>query len=122
MARFESGFFGRSDRVMIAPGTSVRVTTEPRHTVRAELIALGPLEVVLRGLSQPLVGNKLRVAITLPGRYIEFEVEGNVVWQRDQELGVQLDTLSARQAYALSLARQLLQDKAAPASSKRQTA
>jgi hypothetical protein len=121
MARFESGFFGRSDRVMITPGTLVRVTTEPRQTVRAELIALGNVEVVLRGLSQPLVGSKLRVAITLPGRYIEFEVVGNVVWQREQELGVQLDTLSARQAYALSLARQLLQDKA-PVSSKRETA
>lgn len=121
MARYQSGFFGRSDRVMITPGTLVRVTTEPRHSVRVELIALGNHEVVVRGLSQPLVGNKLRVAITLPGRYIEFEVEGNVVWQREQELGIQLDTLTARQAYALSLARQLLQQKAPP-SSKRETA
>ena len=99
---------------MVAPGTTVRVlSANRRQSARATLIALGSAELVLSGIAVPALGATLQLAITLPGRYIEFEVEGAVVWQRGADFGVELGFLSARQAYAISLAQQLLQRRAA---------
>ena len=111
MARHQSGFFVRSDRVRVTPGTTVRLvsTANRRQSVRAQLLALGHTELVLSGVAAPALGTKLTLGITLPGRYIEFEVEGEVVWQRGEHFGVELGFLSARQAYGISLARQILQ-------------
>jgi hypothetical protein len=111
MTRHQSGFFVRSDRVRVKPGTTVRVLSAAnrRHSERAQLLALGTTELVLSGIATPALGTKLTLAITLPGRYIEFEVEAEVVWQRGADFGVELGFLSARQSYALSLAREILQ-------------
>jgi hypothetical protein len=111
MARHQSGFFVRSDRVRVTPGTTVRVlsTSNRRQSVRAQLLALGHTDLVLSGIAALAIGTKLTLGITLPGRYIEFEVDGEVVWQRGADFGVELGFLSARQSYGISLARQILQ-------------
>jgi hypothetical protein len=89
------------------------VSANRRHSVRAALVALGSGDLVLGGIAVPPLGANLLIAITLPGRYIEFEVEGSVVWQRGADFGVELGFLTARQAYGIALARQLLERREA---------
>jgi hypothetical protein len=110
MTRHASGIFVRNDRVRAAAGTTVRVSTgERKAAAKAALIALGRADLVLM-CAQPLaLGSRVSVAITLPGRYIEFEVPGNVAWENGAEFGIVFDYLTARQAYGIALARELLQ-------------
>lgn len=113
MTRHQSGVFVRSDRVAIQPGTTVRVRVGARGpSSRAYLLELGSADMVLSGVSPP-IGTAVSVAITLPGRYIEFEVTGSVGFRRGNDFGVQLDYLTARQAYGVGLARELSQSKRA---------
>jgi hypothetical protein len=116
MARHVSGVFVRTDRVAVAEGTTVRLLTLDRQPFgKATLIELGSSTLRLSSTRPPELGAKVLVAITLPNRYIEFEVPGLVDWERGAEFGVQLDYLSARQAYGISLARELLRQKPATA-------
>jgi hypothetical protein len=109
MPRHPSGVFVRSDRVRAARGTVVRVTSAERKTsVKALLVALGAEDLVVTCPQLLLLGTRVAVAITLPGRYIEFEVPGNVEWENGASFGIRFDYLSARQAYAITLARELL--------------
>ncbi|HVY30323.1 MAG TPA: hypothetical protein VHB79_27385 [Polyangiaceae bacterium] len=111
MTRHASGVFVRNDRVAIEPGTTVRVRLGARApSSRAYLLELGMADAILSGMS-PAVGSTVNVAITLPGRYIEFEVAGSVTWQRGGTCGVVFDYLTARQAYGIALARELSQIK-----------
>jgi hypothetical protein len=113
MTRHASGVFVRNDRVAIQPGTTVRVRLGARGpSSRVDLLELGSADAILSGMSPP-VGSALSVAITLPGRYIEFEIAGTVTWQRGGTLGVAFDYLTARQAYGIALARELSQAKRA---------
>jgi hypothetical protein len=109
MPRHASGVFVRNDRVQAAHGTVVRVTSgERKPSFKALLVALGSEDLVLTS-AQPLrLGTCVGVAITLPGRYIEFEVPGNVEWENGASFGIRFDYLSARQAYGVTLARELL--------------
>lgn len=109
MARHASGVFVRNDRVRAAHGTLVRVTSgERKPSLKALLVALGSDDLVLT-CPQPLaLGSRVSVAITLPGRYIEFEVPGNVEWENGASFGITFDYLTARQAYGIALARELL--------------
>lgn len=112
MTRQPSGIYRRNDRVAIREGTTVRVMLgSRRQSSRAYLIELGSGDLVLSGIAAPSLGSKLSVAITLPGRYIEFEVAGVVAWHRGATFGVELDYLSSRQSYGISLARELSQTK-----------
>ena len=52
----------------------------------------------------PRLGQRVTIAITLPGRYLEFEIPGMVTWHLDGQFGVSFDYLSARQTYGLVLA------------------
>jgi hypothetical protein len=114
MTRHASGVFRRNDRVAIQPGTTVSVRSGSRGPrSRAYLLELGSADMVLSGISAPPIGAELSVAITLPGRYIEFEVAGVVAWRRGGDFGVELDYLTARQAYGIVLARELSQSKRA---------
>jgi hypothetical protein len=109
MARHVSGVFVRTDRVGIAPGTTVRLLTADRKQWgRASLVELGSSVLRLNAVRPPELGARVLVAITLPSRYIEFEVPGVVDWERGCDFGISLDYLSARQAYGISLARELL--------------
>ncbi len=109
MARHLSGVFVRTDRVPVGAGTVVRLlAADHRQIGRATLLELGTSTLRLSAPRPPALGTKLLVAITLPGRYIEFEVPGMVDWDLDGHFGVSLDYLTARQAYALALARDLL--------------
>lgn len=109
MARHASGVFVRSDRVAVMPGTMVRLSGSDRKLAhRARLLELGTSTLRLSALSPPPLGSRVFVAITLPGRFIEFEVPGIVDWERDADFGVRLEYLSARQAYGVALARDLL--------------
>lgn len=111
MARHVSGVFVRTDRVAVAPGTTVRLLTSERKSLgRASLVELGTTALRLNAARPPELGSRILVAITLPHRYIEFEVPGLVDWERGRDFGVSLDYLSARQAYGISLARELLRD------------
>jgi hypothetical protein len=113
MARHVSGVFYKSDRVPVTAGTQVRLLgSDHKPLGRATLVELGPSGARLTASRAPELGTKLQVAITLPGRYIEFEVPGMVDWELDSDFGVAFDYLTARQAYGLSLARELL--RAAP--------
>jgi hypothetical protein len=109
MTRHVSGVFRRSDRVHAKPGTTVRVlSANRRQSSRARLLELGTADLLLTGIQPPPLGAKMLIAITLPGRYIEFEVEGFVDWHEGANFGVVLEYLSARQAYGISLARELV--------------
>lgn len=117
MPRHVSGVFFKSDRVPVIAGTQVRLLgADHKPLGRAVLLELGPSGARLRASRPPELGTKLQVAITLPGRYIEFEVPGMVDWDLDSDFGVAFDYLTARQAYGLSLARELL--RAAPGSAE----
>jgi hypothetical protein len=109
MPRHISGVFVRNDRVRTAHGTTARVATKDRkHSTRALLIAIGSADLVITSALSFPVGAEVSVSITLPGRYIEFEVLGKIEWENGATFGISLDYLSARQAYAITLARQLL--------------
>jgi hypothetical protein len=109
MARHASGFFVRNDRVRVVHGTVVRVTnSERKPSFKALLVALGTEDLVLTSAQPLLLGTRIAVAITLPGRYIEFEVPGDVEWENGASFGVRFDFLTARQAYGITLARELL--------------
>jgi hypothetical protein len=123
MTRHASGIFVRNDRVRVAPGTTVRISTGQRKpALKALLVALGSADLVLT-CAQPLVlGTRLSIAITLPGRYIEFEVPGNVEWQDGANFGLVFDYLTARQAYGIGLAREVLRVRPASPALRRQAA
>lgn len=109
MTRPVSGVFVRIDRVAVAPGTTVRLLTQDRKPLgRAALLELGSTALRLNAAQSPGLGARVLVAITLASRYLEFEVPGMVDWERGSDFGVSLDYLSARQAYGISLARELL--------------
>jgi hypothetical protein len=104
MTRPVSGTFRRVDRVHAAAGTSVRLLLDGSgREQRATLHELGMSDLLLSGPNLSL-GSRLRVAITLPGRYLEFEIPGMVTWHLDGRFGVSFDYLSARQTYGLVLA------------------
>jgi len=69
----------------------------------ATLHELGMSELLLSGADLRL-GCRLRVAISLPGPHLEFELPGMVTWGRDGQVGVSFDYLSSRQTYGLVLA------------------
>lgn len=116
MARHVSGVFVRSDRVMVAPNTMVRLfSADHKRTSRALLLELSATTLRLSAVRPPAPGSNVFVAITLPGRYLEFEVPGAVQWSQGADFVVQLEYLSARQAYGLALARDVLRE--APAAS-----
>jgi len=122
MTRMASGIFRRNDRVAVAPGTTVRVIAgNRRHGTRAYLLELGTSNLVLTGIAVPPQGTEVRIAITLPGRFVEFELPGNVTWQRSGDFCVEFAELSDRQVYALSLARELSQSSRAPSSANETT-
>jgi hypothetical protein len=104
MASPVSGIYRRVDRVHAIAGTRVRVVLEGSGREQsATLHELGMSDLLLSGPSLGL-GSRLRVAITLPGRYLEFEIPGMVTWHLDGCFGVSFDYLSARQTYGLVLA------------------
>ena len=59
-------------------------------------------------MDRPHLGARLSVAITLPGRYLEFEIPGMVTWHLNGQFGVSFDYLSARQTYGLVLAMDVI--------------
>jgi hypothetical protein len=121
MVRHASGFFVRHDRVRVAPGITVRVlSTDRRQLIRAQLVALGLSDLALSALRPPALGLgcKAFVAITLPGRYIEFELPGVVDWEDGPSFGIRLEHLTARQAYGMSLARELMRAPLAVSASR----
>jgi hypothetical protein len=109
MTRHASGIFVRNDRVRAAPGTTVRVSTGDRKPAsKALLMALGSADLVVT-CAQPLaLGSRVSIAITLPGRYVEFEIPGNVEWENGANYGIVFDYLTARQSYGIGLAREIL--------------
>lgn len=116
MARPVSGTFRRVDRVDALPGTTVRLVLEgSSRPVSATLHELGMSDLLLSGPDLRL-GLRLSVAITLPGRYLEFEIPGMVTWHLDGRFGVSFDYLTARQTYGLVLAIDVITraDQAAP--------
>jgi hypothetical protein len=111
MARHVSGVFVRTDRVVVAPNTLVRFYgADHKQSSRALLLELSATTLRLSAVRPPAPGSNVFVAITLPGRYLEFEVPGAVQWTQGADFVVQLDYLSARQAYGLSLARDVLRE------------
>jgi hypothetical protein len=105
MTRPVSGTFRRVDRVQAIPGTTVRLSFDGSSRQQsATLHELGMSDLLLSGPAVPHLGSRLRVAITLPGRYLEFEIPGMVTWHLDGRFGVSFDYLSARQTYGLVLA------------------
>jgi hypothetical protein len=115
MARHASGVFVRNDRRSAPPGTTVRLySLDRKHSVRAELLALGTADLVLSALRPAglALGCKAHVAVTLPGRYIELELPCVVDWENGANFGVSLEYLSARQAYGFALLRDLLSTEA----------
>jgi hypothetical protein len=113
MARHVSGTFRRADRVNASAGTAVRLTLEALgRESSATLLELGMSDLLLAAAPVPDLGTRVRVAITLTERYIEFEIPGMVSWHRDGHFGVSFDYLTARQTYALVLAIDLLRSAA----------
>jgi hypothetical protein len=119
MVRQASGVYLRSDRLRVAPSTSVRVVSADRkHSQRAELLELLPLELTLRGArsSGLALGAAALVVVTLPERYLEVELPCVVAWEDGDTFGLRFEYLTARQSYGLALWRSLLQGDAEPAS------
>ena len=105
MAHPVSGTFERVDRVRARPGTTVRLRLDgSSREQHATLHELGMSDLLLSGSNVPRLGSRLSVAITLPGRYLEFEIPGMVTWHLNGQYGVSFDYLSARQTYGLVLA------------------
>jgi len=87
------------------PGTTVRLKVDGSSREQsATLHELGMSDLLLSAADLPRLGTRLSVAITLPGRYLEFEIPGMVMWHLDGQFGVSFDYLSARQTYGLVLA------------------
>jgi len=109
MARPVSGTFRRVDRVHAAPGTTVRLKLDgSSREQRATLHELGMSDLLLSSPQLPLLGTRVSVGLTLPGRYLEFEIPGMVTWHFSGCFGVSFDYLSARQTYGLVLAIDLI--------------
>ena len=105
MARPVSGTFERVDRVRAIAGTTVRLTLDgSSRELSATLHELGMSDLLLSCADRPLLGTRVSVAITLPGRYLEFEIPGMVTWHFNGQFGVSFDYLSARQTYGIVLA------------------
>ena len=105
MTRPVSGIYQRVDRVHAAPGTTVRLLLDgSSREQNATLHELGMSDLLLSSADRPHLGSRLSVAITLPGRYLEFEIPGMVTWHLHGQFGVSFDYLSARQTYGLVLA------------------
>ncbi len=122
MVRHASGVFLRNDRVGVAPGTSVRIFSMDRKaSVRAQLQAIGSSDFVVSALRPAALGLgcQATVAVTLPGRYIEFELPCVVDGEDGATFGVRLDYLTARQAYGLALLRELLRQAPTVAKAQR---
>jgi hypothetical protein len=123
MSRRVSGTFERTDRVLAVEGATVRLVSEgKRSEQRATLLQLSLTDFLLTGVELPELGTKLSVAITLSGRYLEFELPGLVTWHHGSEFGVSFEYLTARQTYGLSLAIEIMGRKAqaqAPAKATR---
>jgi len=103
-----SGIFRRVDRVHALPGTTVRLLLDGCSREQgATLHELGMSDLVLSSANLRL-GSRLCVAITLPGRYLEFEIPGMVTWHLERRFGVSFDYLSARQTYGLVLAMDVI--------------
>jgi hypothetical protein len=108
-----SGTFTRTDRVQAVAGSNVRlVFANQPHTCRATLLELSLSDVLLSDVKPPPLGTQLSVAITLSGRYLEFELPGMVTWHHRAEFGVSFEYLTARQTYGLSLAIDVMGRKA----------
>jgi hypothetical protein len=104
MARPVSGTFRRVDRVHAVPGTTVQLSIDGSSREQtATLHELGMSDLLLSGPALRL-GSRLSVSITLPGRFLEFQIPGMVTWHLDGRFGVSFDYLSARQTYGLVLA------------------
>ena len=109
MTRPVSGTYQRVDRVRAAAGTFVRLLLDgSSRDQAATLHELGMSDLLLSCADRPLLGSRLSVAITLPGRYLEFELPGMVTWHLDGKFGVSFDYLSARQTYGLVLAMDVI--------------
>ncbi len=109
MTRPVSGVFTRNDRVRAPHATSVRlVLADKRREYQATLVELSLSDLVLTEAVLPALNTKVSVAITLRGRYLEFELPGVVTWHRGHEFGVSFEYLSARQTYGLALAIDVL--------------
>ncbi|HYQ45982.1 MAG TPA: PilZ domain-containing protein [Polyangiaceae bacterium] len=105
MARPVSGTYRRVDRVRVHPGTTVRLKVDGSSREQsATLHELGMSDLLLSSAQLLRLGTRLSVAITLPGRYLEFEIPGMVMWHLDGRFGVSFDYLTARQTYGLVLA------------------
>ena len=109
MARHDSGTFRRADRVEAKGGISVRLMLAGRsEPMRAELVELGMSDLLLAGAAPLALGTRVNVGITLPARYLEFELAGMVSWHKDGQFGISFELLSQRQTYGLVLAIDLL--------------
>ena len=118
MARHVSGTFRRADRVRAGTGVRVRLLVAERgRECSATLLELGMSDLLASGELLPL-GTRVSVGITLPGRYLEFEIPGMVSWHLNGEFGVSFDYLSARQTYGLVLAIDLLSQVASLATAR----
>ncbi|HEY3255514.1 MAG TPA: PilZ domain-containing protein [Polyangiaceae bacterium] len=97
------------DRVRASAGTTVRLVLDGSSREQtATLHELGMSDLLLSSPDRPQLGARLRVAITLPGRYLEFEIPGMVTWHLNGQFGVSFDYLSARQTYGLVLAMDVI--------------
>ena len=105
MAPPVSGTFRRVDRIRANVGTTVRLLLDGSGREQsATLHELGMSDLLLSSADRPRLGARVSVAITLPGRFLEFEIPGMVTWHLDGQFGVSFDYLSARQTYGLVLA------------------
>jgi hypothetical protein len=109
MARPVSGTFRRVDRVRASAGTTVRLLLDGSSREQSATVhELGMSDLLLSSADRPRLGARLSVAITLPGRYLEFEIPGMVTWHLNGQFGVSFDYLSARQTYGLVLAMDVI--------------
>jgi hypothetical protein len=109
MDRPDSGTYRRVDRVHAAPGAVVRLLIEGRaRESNATLLELGMSDLLL-STSEPLaLGTRLKVGISLPGRFLEFDIPGMVTWHLNGEFGISFDYLTGRQTYGLVMAIDLM--------------
>lgn len=109
MTRPVSGVFTRNDRVRAPHATTVRLLiADRRRELEATLVELSLSDFVLTEAVLPPLSAEVSVALTLPGRYLEFELPGVVTWHRGHEFGVSFEYLTARQMYGLALAIDVL--------------
>jgi len=87
----------------------VRLVLEERaREMHASLLELGMSDMLLAAAELPALGTRVSVAITLEGRYLEFEIPGMVSWHLNGQFGVSFDYLSSRQTYGLVLSIDLM--------------